>query len=110
MNKIIWVLVNCNTIKETQQIGKAILKRRFVSCFDIIPRHSASYYWPPKSGKIETTKGATLILETFGEKYNLIKKEIKKLHSDKLPFIGFVEIKGIDKEYINWIKGELNDE
>ncbi len=110
MNKVIWVLVNCNSIKEAQQIGKAILKRRFVSCFDIIPRHSASYYWPPKSGKIETTKGATLILETFGEKYNLIKKEIKKLHGDKLPFIGFVEIKGIDKEYINWIKGELKNE
>jgi len=107
MNKVIWVLVNCNSIKEAKQIGREILKKRFSSCFDIIPRHLASYYWPSKSGKIETTKGATLVLETFKQKYNLIKKEVKKLHSDKLPFIGFVEIKGIDKEYINWIKGEL---
>jgi len=107
MSQIIWILVNCNSIKEAKRIGKEILKKRLSSCFDIIPRKVASYYWPPKSGKIETTKGATLILETFDEKYNLIKKEVKKLHSDKLPFIGFVEIKGLDEEYINWIRGEL---
>ena len=48
-----------------------------------------------------------MILETFKEKYNLIKKEAKKLHSDKLPFIGFIEIKGLDEKYINWMREEL---
>ena len=110
MNRVIWVLINCNSIEEAKLIGEEILKKRLSSCFDIIPRKVASYYWPPKSGKIETTKGVPLILETFDEKYNLIKKEVKKLHSDKLPFIGFVEIKGVDKKYMNWIKGELKDE
>jgi len=107
MNQLVWVLVNCNSIQEAKRIGRGILKKRLSSCFDVIPRKLASFYWPPKSGKIESIRGATLILETFKEKYNLIKREVKKLHSDKLPFIGFVEIKGIDKEYVNWIRGEL---
>lgn len=107
MNQIIWILVNCNSLKEAKLIGREILKKRICSCFDIIPRHLASYYWPPKSGKIETSKGATLILETLKGKYNPAIKEIKKLHSDKLPFIGFIEIKGISKDYFNWMKGEL---
>jgi len=109
MNQAILVLVNCNSKKEAEKIGRKILEKRFCSCFDIIPRYLAVFYWPPKSGKIESIKGATLVLETFIEKYNLIKKEIKKLHSDKLPFIGFTEIKGLDKEYINWIKGEIKN-
>ena len=107
MNQIIWILVNCNSLKEAKLIGTEILKKRLASCFDIIPRHLASYYWPPKSGKIETSKGATLILETFKNKYNSGVKEIKKLRNDKLPFIGFIEIKGTSKDYINWMKGEL---
>ncbi len=107
MNQVIWVLVNCNSKKEAEKIGRKILRKRFCSCFDIIPRYLACYFWPPKSGKTESIKGATLILETFKERYNLIKREVKKLHSDKLPFIGFTEIKGLDKEYINWIKGEI---
>ena len=107
MNQVIWVLVNCNSVKEAEKIGQKVLKMRYCSCFDIIPRYLACYFWPPKSGKIETTKGTILTLETFGEKYNLIKKEVKKLHSDKLPFIGFIEIKGLDEKYIKWMRGEL---
>ena len=110
MVKVIWVLINCNSIKEAKSIGTKILEKRLCSCFDIMPRHLAAYYWPPKSGKIETSRGATLILETFKERYNLIVKELTKLHSDKLPFIGFLEIKGLSKDYINWMKGELKHE
>jgi uncharacterized protein involved in tolerance to divalent cations len=107
MTQAIWVLVNCNSTKEAEKIGRKILEKRFCSCFDIIPRYLAVYFWPPRSGKIEKSKGATLILETFKEKYNLIKKEVKKLHSDKLPFIGFIEIKGLDREFIKWMREEL---
>lgn len=107
MAQVIWVLVNYNSIKEANLIGTKILKKRLCSCFDIIPRKLAAYYWPPKSGEIETSRGATLILETFKGKYKSIGKEVKKLHSDKLPFIGFLEIKGIAKDYINWMKGEI---
>jgi len=107
MPQVIWVLVNCNSIKEAKLIGMKILKKRLISCFDVIPRQIAVYFWPPKTGKIETSKGGTLILETFKSKYNSIVKEVKKLHSDKLPFIGYLEIKGINKNYIKWIKGEI---
>ncbi len=120
MAQAIWVLVNCNSAKEAEKIGRKILKKRYCSCFDIVPRYLAIYFWPPrtrastvrgrpKNGRLEKSKGATLILETFKEKYNLIKKEVKKLHSDKMPFIGFVEIKGLDKEYIEWVRGEIDD-
>lgn len=107
MAKVIWVLVNCNSAKEAERIGKAILKKRLISCFDIIPRIAAFYYWPPKSGKIEKLKGAILVLETFQEKYRLVEKGTKNLHSDKLPFIGFIDIKGVSRDYINWMKAEI---
>jgi len=107
MPQVIWILVNCSSNKEAESVGRKILKEWLASCFDITSRHLAAYFWPPKSGKIETSKGATLILETFKEKYSSIAKEVKKIHSDRLPFVGFIEIKGIAKEYIDWIKGEL---
>jgi uncharacterized protein involved in tolerance to divalent cations len=107
MNQVIWVLVNCNSVKEAEKIGRRILKERRCVCFDVIPSRLAVYFWPPKSGKLESSKGALLILRTLKERYDLIKKEVKKLHSDKLPGICFMEIKGLDKEYISWMKGEI---
>lgn len=105
--KIIWVLVNCNTVKEAKTIGWAVLKKRFCSCYDVISRLQTSYFWPPKSGKIESAKGCTLILETLPAYFKRIDKLVKKLHSDKLPFIGSVEINNVSPAYKKWLKNEL---
>ena len=107
MAKLIWILVNCNSKKEAEKIGRHILKSRLVSCFEIVPRYLAAYFWPPQTGKIETSKGATLVMETLPNKYSQVAKKVKKMHSDQLPFIGFIRINGIDKDYWQWIKNEL---
>jgi len=44
MSQIIWILVNCNSLKEAKLIGREILKKRLASCFDIVPRFLAAYY------------------------------------------------------------------
>ena len=105
--KIIWVLVNCNTVKEAKTIGQKVLKERLSSCFDIIPRIAASYFWPPKSGKIESTKGCILIIETLPKYFKKIDKLARKLHSDKLPFIGSIEINNVQPDYHKWMMGEI---
>jgi len=51
--KILWVLVNCNTIKEAAIIGKKALRQRLTPCFNIFPRLATNYFWPPKTGKIK---------------------------------------------------------
>lgn len=103
----IWALVNCNNSEEAKNIGKAMLEQRLGVCFDIIPRELTTYFWPPKSGKLEEAKGSLLIIETLEEKYLSIKKKIEELHSDKLPFIGYITIRGTDQKYQDWIKEEL---
>lgn len=107
MTQPVWVIINCNSTKEATSIGNEILKERLASCFDVFNRHSASFFWPPKSGKIETAKGAMLILETLENNYDSIILKVKKLHSDKLPFIGYLKMEGVTKEYLNWMEGEL---
>ena len=109
MPQITWILVNCNSEKEAKRIGNEILKKRLISCFEIIPRPYAAYFWPPKSGKIEEAKGATLISETLIENSDIIDKIIRKLHSDKLPFIGLIKV-GVYQDYFNWLKDEIKVE
>lgn len=103
----IWVLVNCNSSDEAQRIGDHILDNRLGSCYDIFLRKLSKYFWPAKSSKKEKGQGALLIVETFENKYQELQSQIKKLHSDKLPFIGYINILGAEKAYIDWIQGEL---
>lgn len=106
MHKITWVLVNCNSTREAKKIGSKVLKRRLVACFEIIPRLYAAYFWPPKSGKVEKAKGVILILETIIENYSKIKRTIKTLNSDKLPFVGSIQV-NVSTEYFKWAKNEI---
>lgn len=108
MAKILWVLVNCNTVKEANFIGKSALKKRLTSCFDIFPRLATYYFWPPKSGKIENAKGCLLVMETLQTHFKKLEKIVKKIHSDKLPFIGSIDIGNVSPDYYKWVKGELH--
>jgi len=103
----IWILVNCNSDDEGKRIGRVILKKRLAGCFDIFPRKLAEYFWPPKSGKVEKARGCLLVIETLENKYKEVAKEVKRLHGDQLPFIGYIEIKGVGGTYLNWLEGEI---
>lgn len=105
--KIIWVLVNCNSVKEADNTGTKILEERLAACFDVYSRYKTQYFWPPQSNKTEMGRGCILILETLPKYFKKIEKLIKKLHSDKLPFIGSIEINNVHLDFVNWMKGEL---
>lgn len=105
--EIIWVVVNTNSLKEADKIGRACLKARLCVCYGIIPRIKSVYYWPPKNNKLEVSKGPILTLETLENKYQEIVKMVRKLHSDKLPLIGQLEIERVSHKFYKWVKEEL---
>lgn len=114
--EIIWVTVSTTSIREADKIGKAALKARLCACYGLIPKIKSVYYWPPRSnkrkknqrGRLETSKGPLLVLETMERKYEGIVKLVKSLHSDKVPFIGQWEMENVSKEFYAWMKGELD--
>lgn len=102
-----WVIINCNSKKEADKIGRQLLQQRLVACFDIIPERESSYFWPPRSGKIESIKGSMLIAVTLPSKYSSITKLTRKIHSDKVPFIGRLKIDDVNRDYYLWLQSEL---
>ena len=105
--KLLWVLVNCATVAEAKTIGQRALKERLAACFDIFPRRAAAYFWPPRTGKIETARGCLLVLETLPKHFRALATLVKKLHRDQLPFIGSLEIGNVSANYHRWLRGEL---
>ena len=105
--EIIWVVVNTNSAREADKIGKSCLKARLCACYGVIPKIKSVYYWPPKSNKLETSKGPILTLETLEVKYPKIVKLVKSLHSDKVPLIGQWEIENVTPDFYKWLAGEI---
>ena len=101
-----WIVINCNSLKEADRIGKSVLRQRLCACYDILPRLKTAYFWPPKSSKIETGKGAQLVVVTISKLDSKVRSVVARLHSDTLPSINGLTVE-VSAEYARWVNGEV---
>lgn len=99
-NKIV-VFVTCGSIKEAQQIGRALVDRKLAACANILhaPVHSI-YHW---KGKVDVAKEILLILKSSRSSFGAIDSAIRKMHSYDVPEIIALPIARGSRSYLDWI-------
>ena len=100
---MIFIYITCKDKKEAKKIGFSLVKNKLASCVNIFPIESI-YRW---QGKIVQEKEAVLIVKTLKKNFKKIEKEVKKLHSYSLPCILEIPIKRGNKEYLEWLRREM---
>lgn len=100
------IIVSCNSSSEASRIGLALLKQRYIGCYDVLAKTSG-FYWPPKKKKVVKGKGAILLAYTLPRHLMKAKQLIVKKHSDRIPMIGTTEVHDISHDYYHWLTGEL---
>lgn len=114
---MILVFTTCKNRKEAERIGMALLKKRLAACTVIIPKVYSAYFWPPKppSGspftkveeKIEKASEAILLVKTLKQKFPAVEREVKRLHSYRVPMIAEIPILRVHGRYLEWLKREI---
>lgn len=100
---MILIYIICKNIKEGEKIGLGLLKDKLIACYNLWPVKSA-YLWPKK---IVKDNEAVLLLKTLAKNYSQIEKLVKKRHSYRLPCIFSLKPGKIEKQYLNWLKKEI---
>jgi len=103
-DKII-VLVTCGSAKEAQRIGRALVKRKHAACANIVQAPVRSIYrW---KGRIESAKEYLIILKTSRNRFSALEREVRRLHSYKVPEIVALRIEKGSRPYLKWISESL---
>lgn len=105
MKKFIWVYITTANKKEAIAISEALLKKKLVACANIFPPILSLYVWQGSSHK---SKEVAVLLKTTQAKFSIIEKEIKKLHSYKVPCIISIPWRNGHKPFLNWVKNSIN--
>jgi len=92
----------CANAAEARKIAKVLLEKKLVACANIVPKIESHYWW---KGKLEKANETLLILKTKKELQKQVEKEIKSIHSYKLPVMDFFETK-MNKEAEKWLEKE----
>ncbi len=101
MSEIVLGYIPCKNKKEAEKIAKNLVEKRLIACSNIIPSISSCY---KIEGKICNETESLLLIKTAKTKKKIVSNEIKKMHSYKLPCIGFLKFDDLNKEYELWVK------
>ena len=91
------------TRAQARKTAKALLEHKLVACCNILPEIESHYRWEGKA-----TKGneVPMISKTTATKAAGAMKLIRKLHPYDVPAIASIEVKGGDKQFLQWIARE----
>ena len=95
--------ITCKDRNEAEKISMHLLKKRLVACANIFPIKSM-YWW---NGRIVDDSEVVIIAKSTEKNYSAIKKEVKNLHSYKIPCILKINADAND-EYYKWVEGEAS--
>lgn len=98
------ILVTCGSKKEANEIVDTLLKKRLIACGNMISGVGSKFWW---NRKINKAKEVLVILKTTRENFKRIEKDIKRIHSYKVPEIIALPIAAGSKKYLNWLAGKI---
>ena len=94
------LFVTCPDSRSARKISDSLLKKKLVACVNILPVIKSEYWW---KGKIESHSEVLMITKAKTKLYDVIEKEVKKLHPYTVPEILAFKIDKGNKDYLDWI-------
>ena len=99
---MILIYITCKDKQEAKKISKHLLEKRLIACSNIHPIDSM-YWW---KGKLVDDKEFVVIAKTEKKNVKTIRKEVKEIHSYKIPCIVDIDADA-NEDYLAWVKKEV---
>ena len=100
--KFIFVYITNPTEEEAKKLARHLLKSNLIACANIFP--VKSMYWWKK--RINEDKEFVLIGKTIDENFEIVKKEVERLHFYTAPCIVKIPV-SFNRKYSQWMESVL---
>ncbi|MGB9621215.1 MAG: divalent-cation tolerance protein CutA [Brevinematia bacterium] len=88
---------------KSEELADKLINNRLAACVNIISGVKSIYHW---QGKVEKDVEDLLVIKTREEIFEELKEFIKKNHPYTVPEIVALEVKNVNKEYLDWLINE----
>ena len=92
-------------MKEARKVTKHLLKKKLIACANIYNGVRSLYPW---AGQIVEEKETVIIAKTVASHYELIVREVKKIHSYRIPCVIKIHMTA-NPSYGKWLMGNLKE-
>lgn len=100
---MITVVTTADRKEVLELIGKTLLEKRLIACFQISGPITSMYWW---KGALEETMEWKGTMKTRDELYHEVEKELKALHPYDVPEIVVTQATEALADYAEWVRKE----
>jgi periplasmic divalent cation tolerance protein len=98
------VFITTANAEEAQRIAGVLLNERKAACINIVPGVSSLFWW---QGKIDSAEESLLIVKTKASVLSQVVNLVKQHHSYDVPEVIALPIIGGNRDYLEWMDGEV---
>jgi periplasmic divalent cation tolerance protein len=91
--------------KSADDAAQSLVEKELAACVSIINIEQSIYRW---KGKLEKSPEYLLIIKTTESAYPQLETHIKSTHPHSVPEIVYLEVKGGQKDYLDWVNESCN--
>ncbi|HSB47184.1 MAG TPA: divalent-cation tolerance protein CutA [Candidatus Bilamarchaeum sp.] len=97
------MIIALSTYPDKQSAAKTafdLVEKELAACVSVVRIEESIYRW---KGKIVSDEEYLLIIKTTSKAYPKLEAQIKDTHPHKVPEIIYLEVKGGQKDYLEWV-------
>jgi periplasmic divalent cation tolerance protein len=104
MKECVQIFTTTGKREDAERIARTLVQKRLAGCAQIIGPIQSTYWW---KNRIETAEEWLCLIKSEKSLYKELEKTIKEIHPYETPEITAVLIHAGNKEYLEWLYGEL---
>ncbi|MGZ3689940.1 MAG: divalent cation tolerance protein CutA [Pseudobdellovibrio sp.] len=85
--------------KKLKSLIRKLLKDGHIVCANVLEGMESYYIW---NNKIETSQESIVVYKIKSEKVKEVSEIIEKNHPYEIPFVGVLDLKNVNKKYIDY--------
>ena len=106
MTDKIVIFVTVGNAKEAALLARNLVEKRLAACVNLLPSVTSWYWW---EGKVTEDQEVLLMMKTSRDKFEVLEKEVLRMHSYAVPEVIALQIVEGSKNYLNWIEESLQE-
>jgi periplasmic divalent cation tolerance protein len=98
--KFVELVLTCGSWQEAQKVADYLLAHKLVACVEFMEIKS-KYWWEQK---LEEAKEIKLIMESVASNFDIVEKEVAKLHSYETFVLQMVPLEKLSSKASIWLQ------
>jgi periplasmic divalent cation tolerance protein len=101
------VFVTTANLEQAAQLADMLVAQRLAACVQILPEVQSVFRW---QGEIERQKEILLIAKTTRSRFEILEREVRKIHSYETPEIVALPLTAGSVPYLEWLHSSVRDD